>query len=76
MSVDAIISPYNFDLKDKGHIIFRKVLKRQQPKSHNSPFNIAARDVAVANNTNRFGILTQARLNFLTRKNITIYSKQ
>ena len=76
MSVDVIISPYNFDLKDKGHIMIRKILKRQQPKSHDSPFNIIARDVVVANNTSRFGILTQNRLNFLRRKNVTIYSKQ
>ena len=76
MSVDVINSPYDFDLKDKGHIITRKILKRQQPNSHDSPFNIASRDVTFANNTNRFGILTQRRLNFLRRKNITIYSKE
>ena len=76
MSVNIIDSPYDFDLKDKGHIIVRKILKRQQPKSHISPFNIAARDVTVSNNTRRFGILTQKRLNFLGRKNITIYSKK
>ena len=76
MSVGVVISPCDIDLKDKGHIIVRKILKRQQPKSHESPFNIAARDVTVPNNTRRFGVLTQKRLNFLGRKNITIYSKK
>ena len=42
MSVGVVISPCDIDLKDKGHIIVRKILKRQRPNSHESPFNIVA----------------------------------
>ena len=74
-SINIQISRDDFDLKDRGHLIFRKILKRRPPNSYGSPMNMAANEMTVQNNSKRFGILKEKRLNFLNNKKVTLYSK-
>ena len=86
-SIDVHISCNEFDLRDNGYLMIRKIMKRKRSKSIGSPLNIDAKTMLENPwfpteskhqsliNRKRFGIPRALQRITLQEKSVTFYSE-